>query len=328
MEAVENVQKQISDAELLGWLGIGSPACIARRRMNSFQHLMEYVCVNAQGVTHEFFVRVYLGDFSWWTQTADIAEREEVAYALARSIGINVPEVIRRGRFGDFEYVISKKVQGEDFVRTCNRRSVHELARVVHQLHSAEIPAPARKLPDVSLHKFFPLMRSWCRQIRAHDLLEILDPLELKLRDVAHRGPVILHGDCHQGNFLTGPGTGLTMLDLEEACLGDPRIDLASMAYQLAHMVSKEAAHDFLTEYQRQIDWNIGDVKIWKELLEFRDVVTARWMEHQIAKGKTFPYLDAKLWIQRGQALHKRLRHQPFVSTTHKDRGDAEQPQT
>lgn len=40
---------------------------------------------------------------------------------------------------------------------------------------------------------------------------------------------VLLHGDCHPGNTLLGPGPAISLIDLDQSGVGEPACDIASM---------------------------------------------------------------------------------------------------
>ena len=85
-----------------------------------------------------------------------------------------------------------------------------EVERVVH---SVELVALAR--PDVA-----PLTRHLARRLRPGP--------------PAGEAPVLLHGDCHPKNALVH-GSGVALIDLDQAGIGPAAADLASMLARLAH---------------------------------------------------------------------------------------------
>ena len=85
-----------------------------------------------------------------------------------------------------------------------------EVERVVH---SVELVALAR--PDVA-----PLTRHLARRLRPGP--------------PAGEAPVLLHGDCHPKNALVH-GSGVALIDLDQAGIGPAAADLASMLAQLAY---------------------------------------------------------------------------------------------
>lgn len=311
MDGIESLGAQLSEAEIQSWLGACFPGhkviLRSRQRLSSFQHLIERIQLNLtdsenKTLEQEVYLRIYAGEFSWWTMTADIERRERAAYDFVASIPLLIPRFLMRHSRPPFWFSLSKKVEGEPIAAHCTIESLDKLAGVLHRLHSADLAKVNRsEIPDVSLKALFAKFRIFAAEIQDPEIDRLVHKTEDGLRDVKETFS-FLHGDCQQGNFLVGPA-GLTLMDLEESCLGDPRIDLASLFFQLGKMVSENAAENFLQAYQKRIDWKIGSLRPWKNLLILRDILTARCLESRKAQGQKIRFESADLWIRHGQKL-------------------------
>lgn len=86
----------------------------------------------------------------------------------------------------------------------------------------------------------FPREQKICQTLSAYQL----PPLANK--------PCLLHGDFWPGNCLWRAGELTAVIDWEDACLGDPLIDLAQSRSEIAWIFGPEALEQFTHHYQQR----------------------------------------------------------------------------
>lgn len=117
---------------------------------------------------------------------------------------------------------------------------------------------------ELSPHElsFFPEVGADCVELgreRPFPAPHFLREPEIRQRLAAYKlplspnKPTLLHGDFWPGNCLWLAGELTAVIDWEDACLGDPLIDLAQSRSEIAWIFGPEAVEIFTGHYRQQI---------------------------------------------------------------------------
>lgn len=175
-------------------------------------------------------------------------KHEVAAIQLIRD-RVSVPKIVAHGELGTREWMIARRVPGQNLLDAWpaldwqeRRRAVLALARELAQLHSIELPAgfanpwqtDAITLPGKARDayhvqpRYFPVI---IKSLRSSGLLEpaLLARAEQWLHEqlplFEHDEDVLLHGDLHFNNLMWD-GERITLLDLEGASRGARDVEL------------------------------------------------------------------------------------------------------
>lgn len=89
---------------------------------------------------------------------------------------------------------------------------------------------------------------------------------------------VLLHGDYWPGNLLWKSGELVTVLDWEEAAIGDPLVDVAIARLDVLWAFGQAAMHAFTQRYREQTQWEWRNLARWDLLVALRPMSNlARW---------------------------------------------------
>jgi len=75
--------------------------------------------------------------------------------------------------------------------------------------------------------------------------------------------PVLLHGDYWPGNVLWKDGRIVGVVDWEEACVGDPIVDLAIARLDMLWAFGIERMHEFTECYRTESEFDLTDLPYW-----------------------------------------------------------------
>lgn len=286
-------------------LRIGNVDCI---QIRSFQHQLFHLRVRFEGNAppEELFFRLYAGNFSWWELSSDLRTKEEEAFTYVNALGFTVPEFILRSE--NPPIAITRRVPGFPVAERLSSDSVANVAACLAALHSrsAASPPPAGSFPDLSLAAIFRRLRSWSEECADEAILELVNWAERGLSGAKETSGFV-HGDCNAKNFLSTPA-GIVMLDLEECGVGDPRIDLATMLTNLPREGGFNARAHFIRAYECASGRAVGPLEAWMNLIDVRDIITARVVEARQSAGKEIPRFNSSLWSQYARELYPNVR--------------------
>jgi aminoglycoside phosphotransferase (APT) family kinase protein len=169
---------------------------------------------------------------------ADVARQGRIMAALAAA-GLPVPRVLAMSEEPVVDgrpFVLVEKVDGERIEAVAGTVPDETLAgsavEVLRRLHA--LPVDATGLGGETPMELGSELERWVRLIERapEDLTSGAPPLADRLRRSlpAHIEPTLVHGDYHYGNLLFKDGAVAAVLDWEIAQLGQPLIDLASLA--------------------------------------------------------------------------------------------------
>jgi aminoglycoside phosphotransferase (APT) family kinase protein len=279
-------------------------ASVESARIRSFQHELYHLKARfaGGGRAEELFFRLYAGNFTWWELFTDLRTKEQEAFAYLAQLGFPAPDFLLRSEAPPI--AIARRVPGTPVAENLSPDAVANVAACLAALHarSHACPPASPAFPDLSLPTLFDRLRGWSE--------EIGDPCVSNLVAWAERGlaneeeeRAFLHGDCNAKNFLATPN-GIVMLDLEECGRGDPRIDLATMLTNLPREGSFDARAEFLRAYECASGKKLASLAPWMNLIDVRDIVTARVVEARLARGQAIPRFNSALWSKYARELY------------------------
>lgn len=109
----------------------------------------------------------------------------------------------------------------------------------------------------------------------------------------------LVHGDYWAGNTLWQDGRLTSIVDWDQAALGDPHSDVGYCRVDLALMFGLEAADEFLAAYTEASDAPIESLRYWDLMAAVRAMPDgAQWMPGYLDLGRTdltVPTLHARL---------------------------------
>ena len=300
----------ITDAHVQRWLRRVVPDAahlqvLQRLPLRSFQQHLETVTVtgadDTQGEqTDRFVVRVYRGFLCWWVLDApDLPQRELAAWAFADRCGLPVPRPFHVITDNDVSVAILGHLPGTPVSDNLTDRVVTELAETLTRLHRAPVDSETvAALPNVSTAVLLDRFKAWADQAHAPELRSHVDALVERCRDLDERPGVVLHGDCHPGNFLADGPRVTGMLDWEAAAIGDPRLDVATLATALRRAGPPTLADCFLQAYDARNEVPLGPLPIWHELLTLRDHAIGAWLRYRLSHDLPVPRTNYRSWIR------------------------------
>ena len=299
----------ISDSQMLEWLQYtfsDAPhlQLTKRKPIPSFQQQLEMVTLQIEREGAEIkevtvFVRVYRGLFSSWTLAApDLPKRELTAWNVANRAGLPIPELLYLSQGEDFSVAIQSCLSGKSVGQVHNDVVIRHLAELLARLHCTPIgEQDAIQLPDVSLSKLLARIASWADESDDVEVIEKVKVIANQSRKIEERPGVLIHGDCHPGNFLSDGQSITAMLDWEDSAIGDPRVDVARMDKCLRRLGSADLADLFLQTYQDKADFELGPLSFWVELWRVRDQSVGSWMAHRFIHDLPLPPSNYDSWI-------------------------------
>ena len=300
----------LSDSQILDWLQhtfSDAPhlQLVRRRPVPSFQQQLEMVTVKIDADEKEateitIMVRVYRGFFTLWTlESPDLPQREQAAWKVAKRAGLPIPDLLYFSQQDDISVAIQTCLLGKHIGRVRNELVIRHLAELLARLHRTNISeTDTNQLPDGSLSNLLGRMAAWADESENVELVEKVKFIEGQSGDIEERPGVLIHGDCHPGNFLSDGQRITAMLDWEDCAIGDPRFDVARMDRCLRRLGSADLADSFLHVYQENSDFELGPMKFWVELWRLRDQSVGSWMAHRLIHDLPLPPTNYESWIQ------------------------------
>jgi len=138
---------------------------------------------------------------------------------------------------------------------------------------------------------------SWAEESGDIEVIEKVEAIANQSKNIEERSGVVIHGDCHPGNFLSDGQNITAVLDWEDSAIGDPRIDVAHMHRCLRHTGSYDLAELFLRTYQNNADFDLGPLEFWVELWRLRLQSVGSWMAHRLIHDLPLPPTNYRSWI-------------------------------
>jgi aminoglycoside phosphotransferase (APT) family kinase protein len=150
------------------------------------------------------------------------------------------------------------------FVTTNKTYYILQMAFSLAHIHSMDVSGPE--------YSFLYRRSIGCREMAignmkmddyAIDVTQVYDRLP-SATVAAHSGHLcLLHGDFWPGNLIWRDGSLVGIIDWEDACLGEPLIDLSISRLDICCIFGEEAMGDFTQQYITQTHIDTTDLPYW-----------------------------------------------------------------
>lgn len=193
-----------------------------------------------------------------WRRDPDVAAKEFALLSMLHQHGMQVPlpyEAGGRGGTEDTPYIVVEFVEGSsgmDAFDLSDPECIRQLAEALAKLHSIEAGVLQEKC---QLERQEERIAKILAQKPAN-LDESLDEgiirrtLEAQWPPATGNPDVILHGDYWPGNTMWRDGSLASVIDWEDAAIGDPMADLANARLELAWAFGEDTAESFTARYR------------------------------------------------------------------------------
>lgn len=297
---------------------------ISRTRVPSFHHDLEIVQVSLpaggrQRRNIEVFVRIYRGRLCWSdVARCDLPEREWTAWKIAQRADIPLPRTVSSGWLDDTALAIQQRVPGKSLRKLGTLASMRDCGEILARLHQLEFGDEDRRhLADARLAPLLEQLTELATET-GHALCQrAVRLLCMQAAAVDERTSVFLHGDFHPWNVLTEGREVTGVIDWEESSYGDPRLDLAMMDMYLRlcnrfdgwcrRRRNRQRADTFLSSYREASGWDPGSLVFWKRLIDVRELVVGRWINHRAESQLPFPYTNPASWSHAAEQAARRV---------------------
>jgi aminoglycoside phosphotransferase (APT) family kinase protein len=196
------------------------------------------------------------------------AQHEYALLQVLKSLGLATPTPYHLDQSGAFfaePSIVIEYVEGQpEFAPADAAGSARQLATQLAQIHSVDcskldlsfLPKQTASFVD-RFGKRPPHVDRSLEEGRIRDTLEAAWPFPRRNTDA------LLHGDYWPGNILWREGRLVTVIDWEDAALGDPLIDLAISRLDLLWIFGAEAMQAFTRHYQSLMAIDYSSLPYW-----------------------------------------------------------------
>lgn len=195
----------------------------------------------------DIYITKIEGVFSWWNpeEQTDIKERLMKGEELMKNY-VNIPKTILM-----FNNTLIRVRIIEEPID--NKTFIIELAKTLTIIHSIPIPENKEHLGDARLDT----------QLKVLDKYFNIDYLKKNIPK--ERENVLLHGDCHKGNFIFNKE--IYVLDLEELAYGQREVDIAEI---IDTPFLKNHKKLFIDTYEHYSGVKLYNLEFFCELQKYR----------------------------------------------------------
>jgi aminoglycoside phosphotransferase (APT) family kinase protein len=195
------------------------------------------------------------------------AEDEFRLLQVTQSLGLATPapyDLDQPGTILDTPYLVTEYIAGEpQFAPTDAADFARQFATHLATIHRANLSRH-----DVSFLRTHP---DGCRENDraspngADRLFDVARVRRLLATATLARrnAPALLHGDYWPGNVLWRDGRIVAVVDWEDACVGDPLIDLAIARLDLLWLFGDDALEQFMQQYRAHLPIDVADLPYW-----------------------------------------------------------------
>jgi len=196
------------------------------------------------------------------------AEDEFKVLQLTKSLGLatQTPYYLdQSGRIFSTPYLVIEYIDGKsEFAPAPGADVTVQLAKHLANIHSADCSNR-----DIS---FLPKQASECAEIsyewpisidpalddgRIRNAIEEVSPI------LQRNASALLHGDYWPGNILWRDNTLVSVIDWEDAAIGDPLTDFAISRLDILWIFGIDAMHSFTHHYQSRMDIDYANLPYW-----------------------------------------------------------------
>jgi len=215
------------------------------------------------------------------------AELEYQLLQLLYKNGLSVPEPMLLDISGSLlpdPFIVYEFIEGTSEISSTQVGHCIELmADLLAQIHAFpvnELPTlPKRTNPLPEVFDYLPGGDEW------HDILDHLQSLS----DTEYEElPKLLHGDYWPGNLLWRDGSIASVIDWEDAAIGDPLADVACCRLELRYKFGQKAAQRFTKAYARHRVVDRNRLALWQ-------VYVAAAAQRYMSEWRLDPALEADM---------------------------------
>lgn len=269
---------------------------------------LNYVTRWSNGETKPLTLRTYQNPVCYW-QLPDPYKRDRV-WAVLRRLRLEsypAPHVIARGTLENAGFLIWHTQDHHNW-HAENAPSLNllpQLAELLAHLHQID-PSPLNDEPlyQATIAGSLVRMLLWSREIADPDLKPMIRRLKATLTTIEPWQHRLIHGDPHLGNVQTHNGKIVTLLNWENAAIGDPRWDVMTAAHAIRQSNLKQADR-FVNRYETFTGRTIDNRDFWYALISTRLWALKSWVKSAVdAKKVSAKMVDwtADLAIVKKQA--------------------------
>ncbi|XOV90451.1 MAG: phosphotransferase family protein [Pseudomonadota bacterium] len=187
-------------------------------------------------------------------------------YRLLQSLfrlGLPVPEPLRVDETGGIlgsPYLVMAYVAGSSKIPDDSASHyIRQMADLLHRIHALPIDSlpglPSRTNPLPEVLDYLPATPEW----------EELRSYLIQLPNTAYTGtPRLLHGDFWPENLLWQDGTIASILDWEDAAIGDPLSDVACCRLELRYKFGTAGMDEFTRQYMQGKAVDTQRLALWQ----------------------------------------------------------------
>lgn len=252
-----------------------------------------YTSIWPEGNEIPLTLRSYRSPLTYW-QTHDPKKPEKV-WAVLRRLRLDSfpgPRPLAQGALGKTAYLIWTQPPGEiirvsdDDFESKAKPIIPQLAELMARLHALDHNGLNNEpLYQATVAGTLVRMLLWSRESENTDLRQVITRLKPKVAAIEGWPHKLIHGDLHLANALVHGGQITTLLNWEDAAIGDPRWDVMTSAHWLRRY-SPDLAEQLVNWYETFTGQTITDRPFWYALISVRLWALKGWLEHAIKTKK------------------------------------------
>ncbi len=253
---------------------------------------LNYVTRWNNGETKSLTLRTYQNPVCFW-QLPDPYKRDRV-WAVLRFLRLEAypsPHVIARGALENAGFLIWHTEHHPNW-HTANAptpKLLSQLAELLARLHNLDhTPLNDEPLYQATIAGSLVRMLLWSRDITDPDLKPMIRRLKATVATIEPWQHRLIHGNPHLGNVQTHNGKIVTLLNWENAAIGDPRWDVMTAAHAIRESDTAQAEH-FVNWYETFTGRTIDNRDFWYALISVRLWALKLWVKSAIDAEKVPP---------------------------------------
>lgn len=262
-----------------------------------------YDSIWAGGESIPLVLRTYRSPFTYW-QTQDYQQRNR-EWAVLRRLRLDSfpsPRPLARDEAEAGDFIIWRDPPGENWYRpdqdiaTQARPFVPQLAGLLARLHTLD-PNSLNNEPLYQATVAGTLVRMllWSREMGSEDLRQVIARLKPAVAKLKSWSPRLLHGNPHLGNVLVDQTMITTLLNWENAAIGDPRWDVMTAAHWL-RQADPDLGEQLVNWYETFTGHTIGNRPFWWAMVSVRLWALKSWTYHALRHGRV--PADFAEWVE------------------------------
>jgi aminoglycoside phosphotransferase (APT) family kinase protein len=201
-----------------------------------------------------------------------------------------VAEPLLLGHLGEVgPCVVSAFVPGQPATSVEQPDLPETLASLLSKLHALDLPRFPwlKEAREVMRESVMRQGREYDPHIDHEHLRALLDERGVLTSRDESVGKVVLHGDPWPGNLLVEGGEVRALLDWEDACFGDPMMDVAIAKLELHLLFGGDHAARFVEAYQRTSRARLRTLPDWELAVACRPMGSFdAWAEGFVEMGR------------------------------------------